>query len=751
MNTPPNSVQHSRGVAFLGTYLPQHCGIATFTHDLSSAVAQQAGREQPVNVIAMKDRPEGYDYSDRVKFEIRRDHQIDYARAADFLNFSRTGVLSLQHEYGIFGGEWGSNVLTLLRELRRPVVVTCHTVLRNPNPGQKAVFDEILARADRIVVMTQKAFEILEEVYGVGQEKAVLVPHGIHDVPFVDSSYYKDNFGVEGRRVLLTFGLLSRNKGIEDVIEALPEIVAKHPKVTYLVLGATHPAVVREEGESYRLELQRRIRELGLEDYVLFHPRFVELEELLEYIGATDIFVAPYHNLDQITSGALSYAMGAGKAVVSTPFWHAEELLAEGRGRLFPVRDSAALARAITSLLDDEVALSSMRKRAYQYCRHMVWSSVARRYVDLFDAVRTQTPVRSVTASALRRPISATNLPTPRIDHLARLSDDTGPAHHARYTIPEWSYGYHIEDTAAALVAATKYQVEYNDPVSQRLCEVYLALIQTLVGDGTRVASGMDYARHAGGVAGDVGMGMVLWALGYVIRHESLRLAEPALDSFNELLPRAVMNSPRAAGYAALGAADYLARFGGASDVMRFLHKQVDTLTAACAGEGWMHEWDDADWALPAQALAVGGHTLGDDDVARRAVEIAGQLVDYTRGGTAYRHPGAPTKDEESPVSAAVFIEALTAVYYATREQALLKHIRAAADWFLGNNRLGIAPYDFSTGGCHDALMATGLNRNQGTSASVYCLLAFMTLHRLAGVDIPPAARPEASTETATD
>jgi hypothetical protein len=374
--------------------------------------------------------------------------------------------------------------------------------------------------------------------------------------------------------------------------------------------------VVKEEGESYRLELQRRIRELGLEDHVLFHPRFVELDELLEYIGATDIFVAPYHNLDQISSGALSYALGAGKAVVSTPFWHAEELLADGRGRVVPVKDPDAIAHEINSLLDDEVALSAMRKRAYQYCRHMVWSSVAGQYLELFDTVRTQTPVRAVTASALRRPISATNLPSPRIDHLARLTDDTGPAHHARYTIPDWSHGYRIEDAASALLAATKYQVAYNDATSQRLCEVYLSLVQTLIGDGRSVAAGMTYARHPEGHADDVGVAMVLWGLGYVIRNESLRLAEPALDSFNELLPHTDLGSPRAAGYAALGAADYLSRFGGASDVRRFLNRQVDTLSAACNETDWMNTWSAADWALPVQVF---GNSSNSHKVAPRS------------------------------------------------------------------------------------------------------------------------------------
>jgi glycosyltransferase involved in cell wall biosynthesis len=363
---------YHHGIAFVGDYLPRNCGIATFTHDLAEAVARQTGRNQPVIVVAMNDTPKGYAYPDRVKFEVRQDYQIDYSRAADFLNFSRIDVVCLQHEYGIFGGDWGSNLLTLLRDLHRPFIVTCHTVFRDTQPVQKEVFEEIAARAAYLIVMSDLAVSMLQDIYKVPSEKIMLIPHGIHDVPFIDPSFYKDKFGVEGRDVLLTFGLLHRKKGIEYMIEALPAIAERHPKVTYLVLGATHPHVVKQEGESYRLSLQRRVRELGLEDHMLFHPRFVELDELLEYLGATDICVTPYLNLEQITSGALAYAMGSGKAVVSTPYGHAKELLSDGRGRLVPLRDSEALSREINALLDDEVVMSSVRKKAYMHTRGTV-------------------------------------------------------------------------------------------------------------------------------------------------------------------------------------------------------------------------------------------------------------------------------------------------------------------------------------------------------------------------------------------
>lgn len=740
MYEPTDKLQATRGIAFLASYLPRKCGIATFTSDLSDAVAKQMGRHQSVFVAAMNDLEEGYNYPERVKFEIRQDHQIDYSRAADFLNFSGISVLSLQHEYGIFGGKWGSNVLTLLRDLHLPVVVTCHTVLRTPDPVQKEVFLEIAARADKLVVMTRKAFEFMEEVYKVGEDKVVLVPHGIHDVPFIDPNYYKDKFGVEGRRVLLTFGLLSRNKGIEQVIEALPRIVEKHPKTTYLVLGATHPAVVRQEGESYRLELQRRVRELGLEEHVLFHPRFVDLDELLEYIGATDIFIAPYHNLDQITSGALAYAAGSGKAVVATPFWHAEELLADGRGRIFPVGDTNALARIVLELLDDEVELNAMRKRAYHYCRNMVWSAVARSYLQLFDEVTHRAPKTVATASAVRRVISPTNLPSPKIDHLLRLSDDTGPAHHARYTLPDWSHGYRLEDAAGVLVVSVKYYDIFHDRDAARLAEICTALVQTLIADAKNVAAALDYARHPQGRASQADVAKALWALGYAAHRGPAAIAEPAIDMFQELVPNVTATEHQAAAYAVLGAANYLMRFPGAFQVKRMLSRWVQVVDAFCNDPNWFDKWGDVDWPVAPQSVAIAARSLNNDKLAKRAAELVGQVREVTSDGRVFPARGPNPPDEEVPVTAAAYIEALGAAYRLSRDESLIQSIRATADWFLGANRLGTPLYDFATGGCHDALTAAGLNRNQGTGASLFCLLAFLTLHRLASVELEAKA-----------
>jgi glycosyltransferase involved in cell wall biosynthesis len=376
-------------IAFVGNYLPRQCGIATFTTDLCEAIA---GEYQGTACIALpvNDTEAGYKYPDRVRFELTEKDIESYRRAADFLNINNVDIVSLQHEYGIFGGRAGSHILALLRELRMPVVTTLHTILRNPDPDQRRVLEEIAALSDRLVVMSERGSAILQEVFDVPPEKIDVIPHGIPDLPFVDPSFYKDLFGVEGKTVLLSFGLLSANKGIENVIAALPAILARHPNVMYFILGATHPHVLRDEGEAYRLSLQWLAREKGVEGNVVFYNRFVALEELVQFISAADIYITPYLDAAQSTSGTLAYTLGAGKAVISTPYWYAEEMLAEDRGALVPFRDPQALAEQVNDLLDNEAGRHAMRKRAYLFGRDMIWPQVARRYVQSFERARAE-------------------------------------------------------------------------------------------------------------------------------------------------------------------------------------------------------------------------------------------------------------------------------------------------------------------------------------------------------------------------
>ena len=373
----------SAPIAFLGGYLPRRCGIATFTHDLCEAVAA-AAPGTPCFTSAVNDRPEGYPYPPRVRFELDQDERESYRRAADFLNASGAGVLCIQHEFGIFGGPAGSHLLTLLEGVRMPVVTTLHTVLREPDPDQKRVMEELLRRSDRVVVMARKGAEILADTYRAPDARVDLIPHGIPDLPFADSRIYKERIGVGGRTVLLTFGLIGPGKGLEYVIEALPAIARRHPDVVYLVLGATHPHLLAREGERYRRSLERLAEDRGVTDHVLFHNRFVSLEDLKGFIGATDIYLTPYLNEAQITSGTLAYVFGAGKAVVSTPYWHAQELLADGRGTLVPFRDPQAIADGVCAFLGDPPRLRDTREQAYRIGREMIWPVTAQRYLESF-------------------------------------------------------------------------------------------------------------------------------------------------------------------------------------------------------------------------------------------------------------------------------------------------------------------------------------------------------------------------------
>lgn len=467
-----------RKVAFLGDYLPHKCGIATFTSDVLSAVATEHPKTQcfavPVNDIAG-----GYEYPDVVRFEIEEQDLPSYQRAADFLNISNVDIVCVQHEFGIYGGPAGSHVLALLRELNMPVVTTLHTVLRDPNAEQRRVMQELIARSTRLVVMSERGRQMLQEIYQAPPTKLDLIAHGIPDIPFVDPNYYKDQFGVEGRVVLLTFGLLSPNKGIQHVLDALPAILAEFPAVVYIVLGATHPNELREQGEVYRLGLERLAKKNKVQKNVIFYNRFVELEELKEFIGAADLYITPYLNEAQITSGTLAYTFGAGKAVISTPYWHAAELLAEGRGVLVPFGDAPAIAREVIGLLRDETRRHAMRKNAYKLGRDMVWSNVARLYMQSFEKARIEGAVLSRKSFATKTLDEAPRqLPELKLDHLSRMTDSTGIFQHAIFTVPNFSEGYCTDDNARAFILAVLLDVLKKEPVRMRtLATTYAAFL----------------------------------------------------------------------------------------------------------------------------------------------------------------------------------------------------------------------------------------------------------------------------------
>ena len=375
-------------IAVIGNYLPRHCGIATFTTDLCEAISAEYGTARLL-ALPVNDTEQGYDYPARVRWSLAQDDVTSYQEAAEFLNFNNIDMVCLQHEYGIFGGPAGSHILHLLRGLKMPVVTTLHTVLREPNPDQLLVMEEIAELSDRLIVMSQLSSQFLQEVFKVPGSKIDMVPHGVPDLPFLDPIFYKDRFGVDGKAVLLTFGLLSPNKGIENVIQALPQILSKHKNVVYIVAGATHPHILRREGDNYRASLQDLAKEMGVESQVIFHNRFVSPEEMVEFIGAADIYITPYRHEAQVVSGTLAYALGAGKAIISTPYWHAIELLDDRRGALVPFQNPNAIANKTIELLNTPAIRHAMRKRGYLFAREMVWKRVAQGYMESFSRVRS--------------------------------------------------------------------------------------------------------------------------------------------------------------------------------------------------------------------------------------------------------------------------------------------------------------------------------------------------------------------------
>jgi glycosyltransferase involved in cell wall biosynthesis len=381
----PTARKRLKRIAFVGNYLPRQCGIATFTTDLCESIASEFTK-LTCFALAVNDVEGGYSYPPRVRFEVTQNDIVSYRRTADFLNINNIDLVSLQHEYGIFGGIAGSHILTLLRELRMPLVTTLHTVLRKPDPNQRKVMLELIRLSDRLVVMSQKAAEFLHDVYKAPGEKIEIIPHGIPDIPFVDSNFYKDQFGVEGKIVLLTFGLLSPNKGIENMIKALPAVLERYPNIVYVVVGVTHPHTLKHEGESYRLSLELLAEECGVKKGIIFHNRFVSLDELVKFICTTDIYITPYVNPEQIVSGTLAYVVGAGKPVISTPYWYAQELLDDNRGVLVPFNDPEAIAAQVIFLLENSVKRHAMRKRCYLLGREMIWPVVAKGYLKCFES-----------------------------------------------------------------------------------------------------------------------------------------------------------------------------------------------------------------------------------------------------------------------------------------------------------------------------------------------------------------------------
>ena len=734
-------------VAFLGTFLPRHCGIATFTTDLTNAIGGEFPRIDRL-VLAMNDAGQRHAYGSQVRFELPQNDSDAYLRAADFLNVNTVDVLSVQHEYGIFGGKAGSHLLTMLRALRMPIVSTLHTVLGDPNEHQRRVMDELAVLSERLVVMSAHGADLLRDVYGVPARKIDLIPHGSPRVP--PAAEAKKRLGVEGRTVLFTFGLLSPDKGIEYVLEALPAIIRQFPETVYIVVGATHPHVKQRHGETYRLTLESRSRELGVEANVIFHNRFVSAEELQDFLAAADIGITPYLQPEQITSGALAYMVGAGKAVISTPYRYATEILADGRGVLVPWRDAPALARAVTTLLGDDTERLALGARATAFGQGMKWPAVAKAYLASFERARDEfAESRRTSVAAQTLAARPAGLPALDLRHLQRLTDDTGVLQHARYSVPRLADGYCLDDNARALLLMTSIEDSGTDErtLVHALSARYLAFTSHAFNHKTgRFRNFMSYTREwLEDCGSEDSHGRALWALGAVVgRSDMPGTRSLAGDMFHAALPAvAAFNSPRAWAYTLLGIDHYLSAFQGdrsVEGVRELLAERLHALLTRTSGPEWCWFEDRVTYCnarLP-EALIVSGMRMQRPPMRDAGVQSLAWLLTMKRAADGHFAPvgsdgflergAASARFDQQPVEACGVVSACLAAHRATGDDDWSEKAQWAFDWFLGHNDLHLPLYDPTTGGCRDGLHADRANENQGAESTISFLQALVDM-----------------------
>jgi glycosyltransferase involved in cell wall biosynthesis len=739
-------------IAFIGNYLPRQCGIATFTTDLCTALGNEYGGER-LFAIPVNDPESSYEYPEQVRLELEQEDIGSYERAAEFLNFNGNDLVCLQHEYGIYGGIAGRNILTLLHKLKMPLVTTLHTVLRDPDPNQRAVLEEIAQLSDRLVVMSEQAARFLREVYAIPGGKIDVIPHGVPDLPFMDPNYFKDRFGTEGKFVLLTFGLLSPNKGIENVIRALPAILAQHPDVVYMVSGVTHPQIRRREGERYREQLKALAEQLGVADHLILNNRFVTAEELVENVGAADIYITPYQQEAQIVSGTLAIALGAGKAIISTPYWHAKELLADNRGVLVPFENPDAIAKAVVKLLENDGERHAMRKRAYLYSRATTWPKTACAYMESFQRARFERSLQPRAAHKDDAAVSAAdNLPVLDTSHMLRMTDDTGMLQHAIFSVPNTREGYTTDDNARALIVSTlldEYPAHAGRLEYPNLSHRYLAFLWRAFHTETgRFRNFLGYDRNW---LEDVGSadshGRALWSLGKVLGHsrnEGLRGAAGRL--FEAAIPATLsFTSPRAWAFCILGMQAYLDWFPGDRAIQgarNTLANRLLDIYERSRAENW--HWFEKSLSysnarLP-QALILAGWRSDNSRMIQAGMESLKWLIaEQHRGDEGVFVPigsngffaegGEKARFDQQPVEACATISACLEVYRLTHRRYWLEEAQSVFRWFLGKNDLQAPLYDATTGGCKDGLHPDRVNENQGGESTLSFLMALLEMN----------------------
>ncbi len=730
-----------RRVALIGNHPPRMCGIATFTADVETALTDRYPG-LAIDIYAMNDPGGDHDYPPAVVCTIGQDEIPQYLAAARRINESGADVVCVQHEYGIFGGAAGSHLLRLLDRVEAPVVVVLHTVLEHPSPEQRHVIEALGRRASRLIVMAQKGREILERVHGIPSAQIAVVAHGVPDRPLVDSDVMKPALGLAGREVLLTFGLLSPNKGIETMIRAMPRIIERHPNAIYVVLGATHPHLVAREGEAYRESLVRLADECNVADHVRFIDGFLSNDTLLDYLAASDVYVTPYLNEAQITSGTLSYAVALGRPVVSTPYWHAVELLADGVGQIVGFGDSDGFAEAIDTLLDDEVLAAQSRERAYAIGRTMLWSRLAEAYMDIFHKAVVQRPVR------LRSALPPVQRIPPRLNGVERMSDGCGMLQHSIYNVPDRDHGYCVDDNARALI------LMHRMPPAERcdqLALIYASFLQhAWNGSRGRFRNFMAFDRQwLEEVGSEDSYGRALWSIGVTAAEaRSGDLRRWALHLFDQVGPHvADLPSLRTRAFAILGAEAILTRHAAhplASRIVSGFGLSLQQALHRNRRDNW--NWFEPTLAydnarLP-EALLLAGTRCGDRAMVADGLATLAWIDSVQTAPEGHFRPvgtesfGAryelPLPFDQQPLEAWATIDAAATALRLTDDPRWAEAADRAYRWYLGDNDLGMPIASLDDGGCFDGLMSDRANLNQGAESVLAFQLACVAMARLA-------------------
>jgi len=746
-------VSQLSSLAFIGNSLPRRCGIAAFTTDLQQAISTSCA-DVKTYIVAMTDHGYAYEYPSVVRLQINDDRIGDYVHAADFLNAGQFEVVSLQHEFGIFGGEAGDHIMALLSRLTMPIVTTLHTVLSEPTPLQRRVLDRIVDASSKVIVMAEKGRELLRTVHRVPAEKIEIIPHGIPDMAFLEPDQAKLKLGFSGRTVILTFGLLSPNKGIEVMIDAMPSILKSHDDAVYVVLGATHPNLVRHQGETYRESLLARVRALGIEDHVVFFDQFADRATLLGFISMCDVYVTPYLNEAQMTSGTLAYSFGLGKAVVSTPYWHAQELLADGRGILVPFGDVTAIGNEIAGLLTNHARRQAMRRRSYSSSRSMTWERTAERYLSAFESARRGHRLRAIARLDQSEPSRGSPVPPEmRIGHFLSMCDDTGLYQHAVHSVPDRSHGYCVDDNARSLLLACAL----NNPGEQRLPEALTARLAAFVQhawnpDTRRFRNFMSFDRSwLEDIGSEDSHGRTLWALGECARSDaSPSRRRWAASLFAEaLLTAESFRSPRAWAFTLLGLDAYCTSVTEDSPAQRLRHllaeRLISIMSVVATKEWvWFEEGLAYDNARLPQALIVTGISTGAPAYVEAGLRSLRWLMTLQTTSAGFFRPVGtegfgdkrklPRAFDQQPLEATAAIAACLAAWRADGHVEWRAEAARAFAWFLGSNDLSLPLVDLETGSCCDGLHLDRPNENRGGESVISYLLGLAEIRQLARI-----------------